>query len=253
MLLPVQALAVGVADRLFGTNGTVTVDVGNNATAQNVVLQPDGKIIIAGYYTSDANGVDGVLARLNKDGGLDTSFGRNGIVRSSLSARDDGRYFGNYDSKGSFNCNRLCNYSGSSFVSFPNGNTAYSYAQYDLYGDGGILVVNKQGKRVGYYTRGVLGFKNIAQADNKIVSLDDDGFKISRFSITSQGTRLAARGCDNKTSIAVYRPADRVLYRLKSAAADNYAARLPTVATKSRHDGGKARRNLPVAVCGSDK
>lgn len=74
----------GQLDTGFGTNGfTLTDIVGNQAGANAVVLQPDGKIIAAGgAYTGERNQL--VLVRYTTDGQLDSTFGTNGvIIRSS--------------------------------------------------------------------------------------------------------------------------------------------------------------------------
>jgi len=71
----------GSLDQAFGSGGMVLTDFGaasfDGATA--VALQPNGKIVAAGM--SDAAGsFDFALARYNRDGSLDTSFGNGGMV-----------------------------------------------------------------------------------------------------------------------------------------------------------------------------
>src|SRR5206468_2470288 len=67
----------GSLDTSFGTGGKVLTYLGTSEEhATRVVIQPDGKILVAG--TSSENGVsptDLVLVRYNSDGSLDTSFG----------------------------------------------------------------------------------------------------------------------------------------------------------------------------------
>lgn len=65
--------ANGSVDTSFGTNGVASI----SGLAPNgpVVLQPDGKILVAGREFSS-----GLLARLNSNGQLDSSFGSNGIA-----------------------------------------------------------------------------------------------------------------------------------------------------------------------------
>ena len=54
----------------------LTFDPGDGAdsTIRSVVLQPDGKILIAGDFTSYEGTSRNHIARLNADGSLDTSF-----------------------------------------------------------------------------------------------------------------------------------------------------------------------------------
>src|SRR5205814_1522769 len=45
--------------------------------AYSVVVQADGKIVVAGYSVSSGNRQDFALARYNPDGSLDSNFGDN--------------------------------------------------------------------------------------------------------------------------------------------------------------------------------
>ena len=68
---------------------------GANATVQSVAVQSDGKVLIGGDFTA-VNGVAcGYLARLNRDGSLDTTFG-NGLAGAnsavqSVAIQSDGK------------------------------------------------------------------------------------------------------------------------------------------------------------------
>jgi len=66
-------------DQSFGSGGKVQTDFGASRydVAAAVALQPDGRIVVAGY--SEA-GAGFALARYNADGSLDTSFGSDGKV-----------------------------------------------------------------------------------------------------------------------------------------------------------------------------
>lgn len=75
----------GQPDTTFGNGGAVTTSFGGAfAAASAVMVQPDGKIVIAG--TVDFNpdlptsGLDFALARYNADGTLDGTFGKGGKV-----------------------------------------------------------------------------------------------------------------------------------------------------------------------------
>ena len=67
----------GSLDASFGNGGKVTANFGlNNDQAISVVIQPDGKILVAGSTSAGAGtGADYAVARFNGDGSLDTSFG----------------------------------------------------------------------------------------------------------------------------------------------------------------------------------
>ncbi|WP_299979924.1 DUF4347 domain-containing protein [uncultured Pseudoteredinibacter sp.] len=85
----------GTPDESFGTDGVVRLDLGS-ASEQGfaVTVQADGKIILVGSrpglnslgndYTDDV-----VVARLNDDGSLDSSFGSSGYTQVDFADADD--------------------------------------------------------------------------------------------------------------------------------------------------------------------
>jgi uncharacterized delta-60 repeat protein len=84
--------ADGSLDPSFGVGGKVTTDFpGLAAVISAIVIQPDGKIVVAGgtfpllVFLGDLT-----LARYNPDGTLDASFGNGGIVK--LEYGDQGSY-----------------------------------------------------------------------------------------------------------------------------------------------------------------
>ncbi|MFB2898704.1 DUF4347 domain-containing protein [Aerosakkonemataceae cyanobacterium BLCC-F50] len=95
----------GSLDTSFGNSGKVTTDIYSGTATdrdrgQVVLVQPDGKIVVAGPTTIATPGssaypiysyLDGfALVRYNSDGSLDTSFGNNGVALSRA-----GNYTGN--------------------------------------------------------------------------------------------------------------------------------------------------------------
>lgn len=81
-------LADGQPDPSFNGNGRRQIDFGGFDSARGVVIQPNGKIVLAGY--TDANGHnDMLITRLNSDGATDTSFGSNGASIVDFAADDD--------------------------------------------------------------------------------------------------------------------------------------------------------------------
>lgn len=80
----------GSLDKSFGNNGIVIMDMyGNNDILSSMVLQPDGKILAAGtsrWLRKNYDFLESELAliRLNTDGSLDESFGKNGIAGGGL-------------------------------------------------------------------------------------------------------------------------------------------------------------------------
>lgn len=80
--------ADGTLDTTFNRSGKVTTTIGGGAGANSVVMQRDGKIVLAGYST-DAGKQDFALARYNTDGTLDTSFNNTGMVTCAVDTDND--------------------------------------------------------------------------------------------------------------------------------------------------------------------
>lgn len=75
----------GSLDSNFGTNGKLRISLGETYDyAKSMVLQEDGKIVIAGYTQNGLNNYDFALIRLNTDGSFDDNFGNNGIVTTDI-------------------------------------------------------------------------------------------------------------------------------------------------------------------------
>ncbi|MEU3605387.1 calcium-binding protein [Streptomyces sp. NPDC035033] len=92
--LPAVATAApGDLDPAFDGDGRVVTDLGGFAGAQDVLVQPDGKIVTIGdSYSSETSG-DFTLTRYNPDGSLDTTFGGDGVVTTDFvgANNDEGR------------------------------------------------------------------------------------------------------------------------------------------------------------------
>jgi len=81
----------GSLDTSFNGTGKVTTAIGTiDDEAFALVLQPDGKLVAAGYsYTGAATTYDFALVRYNADGSLDTSFGGTGKVTTAISPANE--------------------------------------------------------------------------------------------------------------------------------------------------------------------
>ncbi|HXH18236.1 MAG TPA: hypothetical protein VNJ07_04045 [Chitinophagales bacterium] len=78
----------GYPDTSFGTQGLVIIDIDNGRFdfCNDIMVQPDNKILLAGYTKDDELSFDSdmLLIRLHEDGSLDSTFGTNGIVKVSF-------------------------------------------------------------------------------------------------------------------------------------------------------------------------
>jgi uncharacterized delta-60 repeat protein len=88
----VRYLGNGTLDTTFDGDGIVITAVGPlQERAHSLVLQPDGRIVVAGYHKT-GGGDDFVLARYLPNGALDPSFGNGGIVATHVADVDDAAY-----------------------------------------------------------------------------------------------------------------------------------------------------------------
>lgn len=93
MLLAAGAtLALAAAsdlDPAFGTGGKTTLSIGGlGDQAEDLALQPDGKIVVAGSSNAPGNSDFGV-ARFNPDGSLDPTFSLDGKAQTPIGAGHD--------------------------------------------------------------------------------------------------------------------------------------------------------------------
>lgn len=75
-----RVMATGVLDANFGLNGRSSVRIGfADARARALAVQPDGKVVLAGYESAGF-GRDGVIVRLLPDGTPDPDFSGDGVL-----------------------------------------------------------------------------------------------------------------------------------------------------------------------------
>ena len=87
-LAPAAQAAPGALDPTFGSGGTVTTPIGLGASINGVAVQPDGKIVAAGFSFNGSND-DFALARYTAAGALDPTFGSGGTVITSIGSSHD--------------------------------------------------------------------------------------------------------------------------------------------------------------------
>ncbi|MBI5953696.1 MAG: cadherin domain-containing protein [Chloroflexi bacterium] len=79
-ILPPNPPPASPLDTTFGTSGVAATKFnGLTSSTRDIVLQPDGKIVVLGDMQSTR-----VVARYNSNGSTDTSFGTNGIVANTF-------------------------------------------------------------------------------------------------------------------------------------------------------------------------
>ncbi len=81
----VKLTADGALDTSFGTEGMVILDVNEGSESpRQAIVQPDGKILMAGYSRDGEGVVRPVLVRMAGDGTLDETFGEGGIATAEI-------------------------------------------------------------------------------------------------------------------------------------------------------------------------
>jgi uncharacterized delta-60 repeat protein len=159
----------GTLDITFGSKGRVRTDFpGLAAVPSSVVIQPDGKIVVAGgafpLFTFLGNFE---VVRYNPNGSLDTSFGDGGIVTTIFPA-------GSYASDVALQSDGKIIAAGTFFVDFNPGDisdTDFALARYDpdgtpdaTFGNGGTVTTDF----VGFEDD---AFSVLIQPDGKIVAV----------------------------------------------------------------------------------
>lgn len=85
--------ADGTLDAGFGDEeGKADNRVGKEAEARAVALQPDGKIVVAGFNMEPGVGTHFALRRYLPEGKTDTSFGYKGAVTTNIGSKEDAAY-----------------------------------------------------------------------------------------------------------------------------------------------------------------
>jgi len=80
----------GSLDSSFGDGGKRTTDfAGQFERISALVLQPNGKVIAAGFAVTTDSGLDFALARYHSNGSLDVTFGTGGKVLTDFTREDD--------------------------------------------------------------------------------------------------------------------------------------------------------------------
>ncbi|MBD2412417.1 DUF4347 domain-containing protein [Nostoc calcicola FACHB-3891] len=167
----------GSLDSNFGSAGIVNTSIGTGSeNGYSVALQPDGKIVVAGYIwgdNSEPNRPDFAMARYNADGSLDSSFGNAGKLITNFGEDFGRKVLVQPDGK-----IILAGYIG-------NGNADYVLLRYNT--NGSLDTGFGNGGKV----NGTKGYAVAIQADGKIVvgGTDTNGSNINfDFALTRYNT-----------------------------------------------------------------
>jgi uncharacterized delta-60 repeat protein len=178
----------GTLDTTFnGTGVVITPIVSGSDSALSAAIQPDGKIVLAGFSDNASNGFsDFAIARYNTNGTLDTTFGGTGFITTTVGDRFDTGYAVAIQSDG-----RIV-VAGSAF----SGSVGFALVRYNL---DGTLDTSFNGTGKVITTFGPIGtnhahaYSIALQSDGRIVlagrrinNSNDDDFALARYN--SNGT-----------------------------------------------------------------
>jgi uncharacterized delta-60 repeat protein len=193
----------GTLDAGFGGDGRVTTDLTRTFDDANAIaLQPDGKIVVAGYADGAGAHLRFGVARYRLNGTLDRTFGSDGTIITSI-RRGAAAYGVAVQADGKIVV------SGESLAG--RANTMFTLVRYDA--DGTLdASFGGDGKVTTDFTPGADANNAIAiQADGKIVASGSAGSR-SRFALARydpNGTLDATFGGDGKVTTAFSRQGDR--------------------------------------------
>jgi uncharacterized delta-60 repeat protein len=161
----------GSLDATFGNGGIVVNDFGQGleSYALEVIIQPDGRIIIAGESSYEF-----LVARYNSNGTLDTTFGNGGFALVNFSSNWDHGRDAVLQADGKI-----------ILVGIAEVNTPYdSFAVARVNPDGSLDQTFGNGGKVVMVDRGDLEAAAL-QSDGKLIALGDDSasFKLLRFNV----------------------------------------------------------------------
>ncbi len=198
----------GNLDTSFGSGGSLTTSFGGSfAGASAIMLQPDGKFVVAGTVDfnpqAPGSGLDFALARYNPNGSLDQSFGIGGKVVFD--------FFGSFDQANAAvrqPDGKIVVVGSASYDSF-NRNIGFALARFNP--DGAIdFSFGSGGKQItGFFGQGAQANGIVLQPDGKLVvagSASDTttrpvatDFALARYN--SDGTLDASFGSGGQTAI----------------------------------------------------
>jgi uncharacterized delta-60 repeat protein len=208
----------GSLDTSFGSGGKVTTPVGTASItphdeAYSVVIQPDGKIVAAGYARMSGTDYDFAVVRYETNGSLDTSFGAGGKVTtpvgpstaddraSAVALQTDGKILAVGSGGGSYGDIAVVRYNmnGSLDTSFgPSGSGIVTTPVGTTYDVGRAVATQTDGKIVvaGYFVNSSFG------QDFAIVRYDTNGSLDTSFDSDGKVTTTVSGGFDVASGIA---------------------------------------------------
>jgi len=176
----VRYTAGGTLDPTFGSGGVVETPIGTNADADALAIQADPsgdpsleKIILAGE-SNNGSGYEATVVRYDASGGLDGTFGTNGVATAAIGSDAD--------------IYSVALQSDGAIVAAGDNDNGLFAARFD--GTGNLdTSFNASGSTPGAFTLGGFDGNAVAlQSDGKIIVGGDDGSNFALLRFNSDGT-----------------------------------------------------------------
>jgi len=188
-----RLLPDGSLDENFGRNGIVDSTFGIGESISHIALQPDGKILVLGWYYPGF-----ILMRYNSNGSLDESFGDEGkaitvfgagTVPSAIDVEPDGRIIaaGNYGGGVGYSKFLLALYTTEGQLDESFGNKGVTTTDFGKYGDEiHSITIQSDGKIL---AAGTTGVRDIGDVENMaLAKYNTDGSLDASFGIAGKTT-----------------------------------------------------------------
>ncbi len=233
-------------DTTFSFDGEVTTDLGGDDYCYSVALQSDGKILVAGYSSTNVTSDISYFAivRYNTNGSLDTTFGSKGFVTTDLGLynRDFGQSVA-VQNDGKILVAGYC-YAGYSY--------GYDFALVRYNSDGSLdTTFDYDGKVITELGGDDYGYSVTVQTDGKILvagtsrnaSTGNNDFALVRYNsdgsldTTFGANALNGHSIYTERSNAIILDNDVQVFDAELAALDNYGG---ATLTLERHSGASA-------------
>ncbi|MBK8040216.1 MAG: choice-of-anchor D domain-containing protein [Verrucomicrobiaceae bacterium] len=242
----------GTLDTSFDTDGRVSTTIGTGAEiARALVIQPDGKIIAAGYSSNGTND-DFALVRYNTNGSLDTSFDTDGKVTTAIGTGTDQAFAALRQADGKIVV------AGSAVVS----GTDFAVARYNANGsldtafdtDGKATFTMGTGTDVAYgitqQSNGKLILGGDATSDFGLIRLNANGSVDSTFGVNGRAITAVGSSTDTCYAIAV-QPDDKIIAVGRTFNGTNYDIAVLRYTAEGRLDTSFGTGGRIIAAPGS--
>lgn len=206
----------GSLDATFGMGGKLVVDASTGPTAdssaQALLIQPDGKLLVAGYAHGVSNS-DFMVLRLNSDGTPDTGFGsnNNGIVRTPVGTGSDYAYAMALQPDGKI---VLAGQAQSSGIDFGLVRYTANGALDATFGNGGLVTTPVGPGEDIPYSLALMPWGRLVAAGSARISTSAGGTDIAAVAYNADGSLDRYFGNNGKVMVQVTAHPDEVIYGL---------------------------------------